>query len=105
VLLTTCEPPVRLKVFAFSKMLPALPAPTVSTEIFPPSAIANVGTGAVPGAVTVISPAFPVLDAVLNNPLGPLPLPETETELAAVTVKFPPSPAPVVLLTTCAPPV
>jgi hypothetical protein len=49
---------------------------------------------------TVTSPAFPVLDAVLNNPLGSLPLPETATELLAVTVKFPPAPAPVVLLTT-----
>ena len=47
--------------FAFSKMLPALPAPEVSTEIFPPSAIVNVGTGANAGADTIICPAFPVL--------------------------------------------
>ena len=69
VLLTTCAPPVRLKLFAFSKILPALPAPKVSTEIFPPSAIANVGTGANAGAVTVICPALPVLAAVLNSPV------------------------------------
>jgi hypothetical protein len=75
-------------------MLPALPAPSVATEILPPSAIVKVGVD------TAISPAFPVLDAVLNNPLGSLPLPETEIELVAVTVKFPPAPAPVVLLTT-----
>jgi hypothetical protein len=52
------------------------------------------------GVETVTSPAFPVLDAVLKSPLGRLPLPETEIELAAVTVKFPPAPPPVVLLTT-----
>ena len=74
VLLRTCAPPVRLRVFAFSKMLPALPAPDVATDIVPPSAIVNVGTGAKAGADTVICPAFPVLEAVLNNPLGRLPL-------------------------------
>jgi hypothetical protein len=52
------------------------------------------------GVETLTSPAFPVLDAVLNSPLASLPLPETEIELAAVTIKFPPAPAPVVLLTT-----
>ena len=49
---------MRLRLFAFSKMLPALPAPDslsdVATEIFPLSAIVNVGTGAEPGANTVI---------------------------------------------------
>ena len=89
---------MRLKLFAFNKMLPALPPPDslsdVSTEIVPPLLIAKVGVE------TVTSPAFPVLDVVLNNPLGSLPLPETAIELAAVTVKFPPAPAPVVLLTT-----
>jgi hypothetical protein len=69
VLLTTCAPPVRLRVFALSKMLPALPAPDVSTEIFPPSTIANIATGANAGAVTVICPALPVLAAVLNSPV------------------------------------
>jgi hypothetical protein len=53
VLLTTCDPPVRLRVLPFSKMLPALPAPDVATEIVP-SAMFNVG------ADTVICPAFPV---------------------------------------------
>ena len=91
---------MRLKIFAFSEMFPALPSPEVATEIFPPSAIVSVGTGANAGADTVICPAFPVLEAVLNNPLGSLPLPETAIELLAVTVKFPPTPAPVVLLTT-----
>ena len=43
-------------------MLPALPAPSVATEIVPPSPIVNVGV------VTVISPALPVFDAVLNSP-------------------------------------
>ena len=52
--LTTCAPLVRVRLFAFSKMLPALPAPDVSTEIFPPSAIVSVGTGANAGADTVI---------------------------------------------------
>jgi hypothetical protein len=49
------------------------------------------------GVETLTSPAFPVLDAVLNSPV---PAPEIEAELAAVTVKSPPCPAPVVLLTT-----
>ena len=44
-------------------MLPALPMPEVATEIVPPSPIVNVGVD------TAIWPAFPVLDAVLNNPL------------------------------------
>ena len=101
VLLTTCAPPVRLRLLAFSKTLPALPPPDVSTEIFPPSAIVNVGTGANPGADTVIWPAFPVLEAVLNNPL---PAPAMETDSLAVTASLPPAPPPVVLLRTCAPP-
>ena len=92
--------------FAFSKMLPALPAPDslsdVATDIFPLSAIVNVGTDVEPGAATVICPAFPVLDAVLNNPL---PAPEIETDSPAVNARVPPAPSPVVLLTTCAPPV
>ena len=83
----------------FSEMLPALPLPSVATEIVPPLLIAKVGVD------TATSPAFPVFDAVLNNPLARLPLPEMEIELVAVTAKFPPPPAPVVLLTTCAPPV
>jgi len=53
VLLTTCEPPARLRVFALSRMLPALPAPDVATDILPPSAMANVGVD------TAICPAFP----------------------------------------------
>jgi hypothetical protein len=89
-------------VFAFSKILPALPAPDVSTEIFPPSAIVNVGTGAKAGAVTVIRPAFPVPDAVLNKP--PL-APEIDTSSLAVSSKVPPAPSPLVLLSTRAPPV
>jgi hypothetical protein len=83
-------------------MLPALPAPDVATDIVPPSAMVSVGTGANAGAVTVICPAFPVLDAVLSNPL---PAPEMETISPAVTATVPPAPSPVVLLTTCAPPV
>ena len=100
-LLTTCAPPVCVKLLTFSEMLPALPSPEVATEIFPPSAIVNVGTGADDGADTVICPAFPVPDAVLNNPL---PAPEIETSSPAVTASVPPAPSPVVLLTTCAPP-
>ena len=92
--------------FAFSKMLPALPAPDslsdVATDIFPLSPIVNVGTGVEPGAATVICPAFPVLDAVLNNPL---PVPEIETSSLAVSPSVPPAPAPLVLLSTRAPPV
>ena len=106
VLLTTCAPPVRLKVFAFSETLPALPArhgsANVATEIFPLSAIVNVGTGVEPGAATVICPAFPVLYAVLNNPL---PVPEIDTNSLAVSSSVPPAPAPLVLLSTRAPPV
>ena len=64
--------------------MPALPAPEVATEIVPPSFMVNVGV------VTEISPAFPVLDAVLNSPLGALPTPEIEIELAALTVTLPP---------------
>ena len=88
VLLRTCAPPARLRVFAFSRMLPALPAPDVATDIVPPSAIVNVGTGANAGADTVICPAFPVLDAVLNNPLARLPLPEIESTRVAVPSHF-----------------
>ena len=92
---------MRLKVFAFSKMLPALPAPDVATDIVPPSAIVNVGTGAKAGADTVICPAFPVLEAVLNNPLGRLPLlPEMDMDCVAVAVTLPPCPKPLVLLST-----
>jgi hypothetical protein len=43
VLLTTCAPPVCVRLLAFTEILPALPPPDVSTEIFPPSAIVNVG--------------------------------------------------------------
>jgi len=86
--------------FAFSKILPAFPAPDVATDIVPPSAIVSVGTGANAGAVTVICPAFPVLDAVLNNPL---PAPEMETNSLAVTANVPPAPSAVVLLRTCDP--
>jgi hypothetical protein len=100
VLLTTCAPPVRLTALAFNKMLPALPAPDVATDIVPPSAIVNVGTGVNAGADTVISPAFPVLAAVLNNPL---PGPEMEIDSPAVTATVPPAPSPVVLLRTCEP--
>ena len=93
-MLTTCAPPVRLKLLTFSNTLPAFPAPDVATEIAPPLLIAKVGVD------TLTSPASPVFDAVLNNPLGRLPLPEMEIELFAVTAKFPPPPAPIVLLTT-----
>ena len=81
VLLVTCEPPVRLKLFTFSEALPALPAPEVATEIIPPSAMVNIGV------VKLIAPALPVLDAALNNPLL---LPEIEVEFAAVTITLPP---------------
>ena len=70
-LLTTCAPPAKLRVVAFNKMLPALPAPEVATEIVPPSLIAKVGVE------TVTSPAFPVLDVVLKSPL---PKPENEAD-------------------------
>ena len=40
-----------------------MPISVVATEIVPPPPIVNVGV------VRVICPAFPVLDAVLNNPL------------------------------------
>jgi hypothetical protein len=102
VLLTTCDPLARLKIFAFSKMLPALPAPDVATDIVPPSAMFNVGTGANPGAVTVICPAFPVLEVVLKSPLAK---PDNEADSLAMTVMFPPWPELVVLLSTRAPPV
>jgi hypothetical protein len=44
-------------------MLPAFPAPDVATEIVPPSPMVNVGVE------TLICPALPVLEAVLNNPV------------------------------------
>ena len=50
----------------------------------------------------LILPPAPVPDAVLNRPV---PGPEIEAEFAAVTVTSPPRPAPVVLLSTLAPPV
>ena len=43
VLLSTRAPLVWVKLFTFKAMLPALPLPEVATEIFPPSAIVNVG--------------------------------------------------------------
>jgi hypothetical protein len=95
VLLRTCAPLVCVRVLTLSEMLPALPAPSVATEIVPPF-MAKVGVE------TVISPAFPVLEAVLNSPL---PTPEKEADSVAVTVTLPPWPEPLVLLTTCAPPV
>ena len=56
-LLTICDPPVKLRVLPFRKMLPALPDPDVATDIVP-SAIVNVG------ADRLICPAFP---APTNN--------------------------------------
>jgi hypothetical protein len=94
VLLRTCAPLVCVRVLTLSEMLPALPAPSVATEIVPPF-MAKVGVE------TVISPAFPVLEAVLKSPL---PEPENEADSVAANARFPPRPAPVVLLTTCAPP-
>jgi hypothetical protein len=52
----------------------------VATEIAP-LLIAKVGVE------TVTSPALPVLDAVLNNPL---PKPENDADSVAVRVTFPP---------------
>jgi hypothetical protein len=43
VLLTTCAPPVCVKLLTLSEMLPAFPAPEVATEIVPLSPIVNVG--------------------------------------------------------------
>ena len=97
-LLTTCAPPVRLKVFTFARIFPALPAPAVATEILPPSATVNVGVD------TAICPAFPVLEAVLKMPLlgspvnvmlptpssGPTPL--IVTAPGALIVMLPPAP-------------
>jgi hypothetical protein len=80
VLLRTCAPPVCVRVLTFSAMLPALPVPSVATEIVPP-VMARVGVE------TVISPAFPVLDAVLKSPL---PKPENEADSVAVRIRFPP---------------
>ena len=75
----------------------ALPAPDVATEIF--RAIGHRQRR--PGEPrTVICPAFPVLDAVLNNPL---PVPEMDTSSLAVSPSVPPAPAPLVLLSTRAP--
>jgi hypothetical protein len=99
VLLSTLAPLDCEKSVTFKATLPALPAPEVATEIVPPLFIVNVGV------FTLISPAFPVLDAVLNKPVGPLPVPEIVADLAALTITLPPLPAPSVLLTTCAPPV
>jgi hypothetical protein len=47
------------------------------------------------GVERVIWPAAPVLEAVLNSPL---PKPENDADSLAVMVRFPPAPAPVVLL-------
>ena len=84
VLLTTCAPPVRLSVFAFREISPALPAPVVATEIIPPSPIVSAGV------VTAIWPALPVLSAVLKSPLAAVPLPEMDREPGALTVTLPP---------------
>ena len=78
----------------FTEILPALPLPSVATEIVAPSPIVNVGVE------TVICPAFPVLDDVLNNPLARFPLPEREIDSPVVAVTLPPCPEPLVLLTT-----
>jgi hypothetical protein len=58
--------------------------PDVATEIVPPLLIANVGVE------TVTSPAFPVLEVVLNNPLGRFPLPEIRIDSPAVAATLPP---------------
>ena len=94
--LSTLAPPVRARLPTSSVMLPAAPSPTVATEILPPSLIVNTGVD------TVIVPAAPEPCAVLKSPLS---RPEIETEpAAALTARFPPSPALVVLLSTLAPP-
>ena len=61
VLLSTLAPPVCVKLFTFSWMLPAFPVPEVATEIVPPPLIVKVGV------VTLTWPALPVLDAVLDR--------------------------------------
>ena len=82
VLLSTLAPPVCVKLFTFSWMLPAFPVPEVATEIVPPPLIVKVG------AVTLTWPALPVLFAVLNKPL---PGPECGTlKSLAVTPSGPP---------------
>jgi hypothetical protein len=63
VLLRTWAPLARLRLFTFNEILPASPAPSVAAEIVPPSLIAKIGVE------TATSPAFPVPEAVLNNPL------------------------------------
>src|SRR2546425_10047128 len=68
VLLLSCAPPVRASGTRFRVASPARPPPEVATEIVPPSPIVKVGTE------TEIWPAFPVLPAVLNRPLGGLAL-------------------------------
>src|SRR4029434_5129636 len=98
VLLSTLAPLVCMKLVTFSAMLPAFPGPDVATEIVPPSPMASVGVE------TLICPAFPVLEDVLNNPLGWLPLPEIKIDSPAVAATLPPCPEPLVLLTTCDPP-
>ena len=72
--------------FAFSKMLPALPLPDVATDIFPPSASANVGTGAKAGADTVISPRVPGARRGTEQSTPGSKPPEIETDSVAVTV-------------------
>jgi hypothetical protein len=70
-----------MRLVTFSATLPALPRPSVATEIVPPLAIVSVGVE------TVTSPAFPVLDAVLKSPL---PKPENEAASVAAAVTLPP---------------
>jgi hypothetical protein len=81
VLLSTLAPPDCVKLVTLSAMFPAFPPPVVATEIAPPSPMVKFGVE------TVTSPAFPVLDAVLNNPV---PCPDIEAEFTALAVTLPP---------------
>ena len=87
VLLAICDPLQESSYSRSARYYRRFQLPMSQRISFRRRAIVSVGTGANAGAVTVICPAFPVLDAVLNNPL---PAPEMETNsLSTVTANSP----------------
>jgi hypothetical protein len=94
---TIDAPPRRLTELAAILMSPPRPCPEVATEITPPSVTVNAGVD------TLIVPAGPAAEAVLNSPLllsgltpktGSLDLPEMLTEPVALSDNVPPAPWP-----------
>src|SRR5438105_2411612 len=72
-----------VRVLRLRPMSPAVPAPTVFTELVEASLSVRVGVA------TLIRPALPVLSVVLKTPLA---APARDTDSPALTVTLPPAP-------------